>query len=233
MSSVLPEQSTSPSIAMSSTDTTTGSYETVVTVKPFSKISIPIGKNVILQSSTDPTEHSVKFSCDTNMTGYFSANTDGITLKIVSARNCDTTIRGYEYQSIEVGNVISLTNSNVLNGTQLSIFTSDSARISLNSLLYDGVDVIMFNGGSILLGGSTRVFDVTQLGSGTIDARALKTVFGRVFASNSGLLQINSSNYLSLFISGRGNIVWCASDIDIQTEGVDWSAPPNVTQHCI
>jgi hypothetical protein len=217
---------------MTSSQTTTGPYETIIKVNPFNKVSVPMGKNVILKGSANPAEYQVRFSCETNMSRYLSAYVHGMALRLVSAKNCDITIHAYEYQSIEVGSVTSLVNADALNGTQLSIVTGDSARITLNHVLYDGVDIIMFNGGSVAISGATRILDVTQIGSGSIDARALDAVFGRVFASNSGWLQIKSNNYLSMFISGRANIVWCAPEIDIQTAGIDWSAPPNVTQNC-
>ncbi|CAF1313995.1 unnamed protein product [Rotaria sordida] len=153
-------------------------------------------------------------------------------LTIDTTEDCDITIRAYELRTIQIGAVASLRTSGYLKGNQLAIETSDTSQITLNNITYEVVEVLLLKNSNITLSGSTQRLHVIQLGQGTFDSRSLSTDHATVFTNNSGLVKINSNNYLSLSVGRIGNIIWCSPYGDIRTERTMNEASRNIVYHC-
>ncbi|CAF2713255.1 unnamed protein product [Rotaria sp. Silwood2] len=203
-----------------------------IAVKPFTTISIPRAKDVVLQGTSEPSDFSVEFNCGSSMMHYVSINVTNMTLTVDSTGDCSITIRAYEFRIIQIGAVVSLTTSDYLKGNQLTIETSDASQITLNNITYEVVEVLLLKSSNVTLSGSTQQLQVIQLGQGTFDSRSLSTDHATLFTNNYGLVKIKSNNYLSLSVGRMGNIIWCSPYGDIKTERTMNYNSRNIVYHC-
>jgi hypothetical protein len=203
-----------------------------ITVKSFTTVIIPVAKKVYLEGTSSPTDYSVRFVCYSNLIPHVSANVSNMSLVIDSTADCDVTIRAYEFRNVHIESVNSLTTSDNLNGSQLSLKSSGVSEITLNNINYDVVEILLLNSSNVTLSGAAKRLDVFQVGMGVFDARSFSIDYAKVFTSNSNLIQIKSNNYLSLTVHGTANIIWCSPYVDIRIEETTSFTRPNIMYHC-
>jgi hypothetical protein len=166
------------------------------------------------------------------MNHHVSANVASMTLLINSTANCNVIIRAYEFRTIHIGYVVSLTTSGNLMGNQLAIKTDGVSKIVLNNIFYNVVEVILSSYSSVTLSGVAQRLDVIQLGQGTFDARFLSNDRATVFTKNSGLVRIKSNSHLSLTVEESADVIWCSPQVDIKKMGEIYQTPPKIFYDC-
>jgi hypothetical protein len=163
---------------------------------------------------------------------YVTASVTNMTLLMISSANCHVIIRAYEFQTIHIGNIATLTTSGNLIGNQLTIKVDGASNILLNNIVYNVVEVILSSTSSATLSGVAQRLNVIQLGLGSFDGRFLSTDNATVFTKNSGLVKIKSNDYLSLTIDGSGDVIWCSPRVNIKENSGIYNTPPKIVFHC-
>jgi hypothetical protein len=166
------------------------------------------------------------------MNDHVSADVASMTLLINSTADCNVIIRAYEFQTIHIGYIVSLTTSGYLKGNHLSIKTDGESKIVLNNIFYNVVEVTLSSHSSVTLLGVAQKLDVIQLGQGTFDGRFLSTDHATVFTKNSGLVRVKSNNHLSLTVEESANVIWCSPQVDIKKIGEIYQTPPKIAYNC-
>jgi len=210
----------------------TNIFDKIINVQPFKNLKVRLAKNVILRTTTNFNDHQVKLSCPNYAIDFLATELHGDTLSITTTGDCDVLVQSSQFERLDFGAVQVVTAENDLNGNRLSIVTGGQTTIYLSSIHYDAVDVMMLGENHLVLTGSTRVLDVTQLGTGAFDSRQLISDTVQVFSRNSGLISVKSTNFLSLFVSKIANIIWCSPRVDFKTDSLTLPNPPNILRNC-
>lgn len=207
-------------------------FDKIINLQPFKNLKVRLAKNVILRTTTNFSDHQVRLSCPNYAMNFLATELHGDTLIITTTGDCDVIVQSSQFERLDFGAVQIVLTENNLNGSRLSIVTGGQSTIYLSSIHYDAVDVMMFGENHLVLSGSTRVLDVTQLGTGAFDSRQLISDTVQVFSRNSGLISVKSTNLLSLFVSKIANIIWCSPQIDIKADSLVLPNSLNILKNC-
>jgi len=122
-------------------------------------------------------------------------------------RNVRITIPFESINAVKLAGSGSITSSELISATNLSIALAGSGHISLKAKA-DTIDAKISGSGDLELSGNTTKVETNLSGSGEIHAFGLYSAIAEANISGSGNCEINCSEQITARISGSGNIVY-------------------------
>jgi hypothetical protein len=200
----------------------------------FDKINILLARNVLLQSTSSPSDYTTKITCDDpSILPYVRANvTEDSTLIVSATTDCDVTIRAYTYQTIHIESVSTLTMADYsYKGYQLTLRSMGNSQIQISNIGYDLADFIFLGNSTVKIRGIIGKLTVVSRGKGSVDVTGIATPNVNATLTGAGSLQVKSTANMNLIVDGTGNLSWCSPNVQMNVI-FDISKKKNILYQC-
>jgi hypothetical protein len=184
----------------------------------FDKINILLARNVLLQSTSSPSDYTTKITCDDpSILPYVRANvTEDSTLIVSATTDCDVTIRAYTYQTIHIESVSTLAMADYsYKGYQLTLRSMGNSQIQISNIGYDLADFIFLGNSTVKIRGIIGKLTVVSRGKGSVDVTGIATPNVNATLTGAGSLQVKSTANMNLIVDGTGNLSWCSPNVQM------------------